>query len=100
MVGEFIFHALSPLWIKFLVLSLPSVPRCFFLTWISSVIKISDSFEKLKDVALRDLAVNLRSSRLQELTEFALHVENNRESDQKLCIGKQLFRQYLVCLDH
>ena len=52
----------------------------------------------LKDVALKDLTVNLGSSRLQELTEFALHVDNNRESDQKLCIGKCLFRQLILIL--
>ena len=59
----------------------------------------------LKDVALKDLTVNLGSSRLQELTEFALLVENNRESDQKLCIGKCLLaagniNTILVCFDH
>ncbi|KAK2566725.1 Pseudouridylate synthase PUS7L [Acropora cervicornis] len=55
--------------------------------------QISDSFEMLKDVALKDLTVNLGSSRLQELTEFALLVENNRESDQKLCIGSELSKE-------
>ena len=69
-----------------------SVPRCF--SNLDVTCKISDSFEMLNDIALKDLTVNLGSSRLQDLTEFALHVENNRESDQKLCIGKCLFRQY------
>lgn len=55
--------------------------------------QISDSFGMLKDVALKDLTVNLGSSRLQELREFALHVENNRESDQKLCIGSELSKE-------
>ena len=49
--------------------------------------KISGSFERLKDIAMKDLAMSLSSTKLRELTEFALHIENNTECNRKICIG-------------
>ncbi|XP_068732862.1 pseudouridylate synthase PUS7L-like isoform X3 [Montipora capricornis] len=55
--------------------------------------EISGSFERLKDIAMKDLAMSLSSTKLRELTEFALHIENNTECNRKICIGSELSKE-------
>lgn len=55
--------------------------------------KISNSLEKLKDGALKDLVKHLSSDKLKELTAFALFVETNRESNKKICFGSELEKE-------
>ena len=54
-----------------------------------NIFQISESFEQLKDSAIKDLGKHLSSAKLKELSEFALFVETNRESDKRICIGKK-----------
>lgn len=39
---------------------------------------------------MKDLEKSLSNAKLKELTELALCVESNRESDKKICIGKNI----------
>lgn len=39
---------------------------------------------------MKDLDRTLGNVKLKELTELALFVESNRESDRKICIGKNI----------
>jgi len=52
--------------------------------------QISESFEKLQSNALKDLDRSLGNAKLKELRELALFVESNRNSDKKICIGKNI----------
>ena len=50
--------------------------------------QISETFEALKDLAMKDMEKCMSISKLKELAELALFVETNRESEKKICIGK------------
>ena len=47
-----------------------------------------DSFEELKDMALKNLEKCLSSERMNELSEFAMFVETNRDSEKRISLGK------------
>lgn len=40
---------------------------------------------------MKDLDRSLDNAKLKELTELALCVERNRDSNKKICIGKNIF---------
>ena len=47
-----------------------------------------DSFEELKDVALKNLEKCLSSEKMIELSEFAMFVETNRDTEKRISLGK------------
>ena len=47
-----------------------------------------DSFEELKDVALKNLEKCLSSEKMNELSEFAMFVETNRDTEKRISLGK------------
>lgn len=47
-----------------------------------------DSFEELKDMALKNLEKCLSSEKMKELSEFAMFVETNRDSEKRISLGK------------
>ena len=47
-----------------------------------------DSFEELKDMALKNLEKCLSSEKMNELSEFAMFVETNRDSEKRISLGK------------
>ena len=47
-----------------------------------------DSFEELKDMALKNLEKCLSSEKMNELSEFAVFVETNRDSEERISLGK------------
>lgn len=46
------------------------------------------SFEELKDMALKNLEKCLSSEKMNELSEFAMFVETNRDSEKRISLGK------------
>ncbi|CAH3106899.1 unnamed protein product [Porites lobata] len=49
--------------------------------------KMLDSFEELKDVALKNLEKCLSSEKMIELSEFAMFVETNRDTEKRISLG-------------
>ena len=47
-----------------------------------------DSFEELKDVALKNLEKCLSSEKMIELSEFAMFVETSRDTEKGISLGK------------
>ena len=47
-----------------------------------------DSFEELKDVALKNLEKCLSNEKMIELSEFAMCVETNRDTEKRISLGK------------
>lgn len=47
-----------------------------------------DSFEELKDMALKNLEKCLSSEKMNELSDFAMFVETNRDSEKRISLGK------------
>ena len=47
-----------------------------------------DSFEELKDMALKNLEKCISSEKMNELSEFAMFVETNRDSEKRISLGK------------
>lgn len=47
-----------------------------------------DSFEELKDTALKNLEKCLSSEKMDELLEFATFVETNRDNEKRISLGK------------
>jgi len=47
-----------------------------------------DSFEELKDMALENLEKCLSNEKMIELSEFAMFVETNRDSEKRISLGK------------
>ena len=47
-----------------------------------------DSFEELKDMALKNLEKCLSSEKMNELSEFAMFVETNRDTEKRISLGK------------
>lgn len=47
-----------------------------------------DSFEELKDMALKNLEKCLSSEKMIELSEFAMFVETNRDTEKRISLGK------------
>ena len=47
-----------------------------------------DSFEELKDMALNNLEKCLSSKKMNELSDFAMFVETNRDSEKRISLGK------------
>lgn len=47
-----------------------------------------DSFEELKGVALKNLEECLSSQKMIELSEFAMCVETNRDTEKRISLGK------------
>lgn len=47
-----------------------------------------DSFEELKDVALKNLEKCLSNEKMIELSEFAMFVETNRDTEKRISLGK------------
>ena len=47
-----------------------------------------DSFEELKDMALKNLEKCLSSEKMNELSDFTMFVETNRDSEKRISLGK------------
>lgn len=47
-----------------------------------------DSFEELKDVALKNLEKCLSNEKMIELSEFAMFVETKRDTEKRISLGK------------
>lgn len=47
-----------------------------------------DSFEELKDMALKNLEKYLSNEKMIELSEFAMFVETNRDTEKRISLGK------------
>ena len=47
-----------------------------------------DSFEELKDMALKNLEKCLSNEKMIELSEFAMFVETNRDTEKRISLGK------------